>query len=123
LQLVDGDTQAGRLTAGIAPTTQQERNDVLLSPSVIRRVALFGRHLAGGMARETALEELTDRERQIVAWVATGRSNDQITKELVLSPDTMRTHVSHAMVKLGARPRPARVFAVRAGLILPPGEP
>jgi len=98
--------------------------EALLSPSVTRRVvALFGRHLAGGMAPIPALDTLTDREREIVAWVATGRSNDEIAKELVLSPDTVRTHVSRAMVKLNARDRAQLVvFAVRAGLTVP-GEP
>jgi DNA-binding NarL/FixJ family response regulator len=98
--------------------------EALLSPSVTRRVvALFGRQLAGGMASIPALDELTDREREIVAWVATGRSNVEIAEELVLSPDTVRTHVSRAMVKLNARDRAQLVvFAVRAGLTVP-GRP
>jgi DNA-binding NarL/FixJ family response regulator len=95
--------------------------EALLSPSVTRRViGMFGRHLAGGMAPPAGLRELTPREREMVAWVATGRSNDEIAKELVLSPDTVRTHVSRAMVKLGARDRAQLVvFAVRAGLTIP----
>jgi DNA-binding NarL/FixJ family response regulator len=95
--------------------------EALLSPSVTRRViGLFGRHLADGMAPPTGLDGLTPREREMVAWVATGRSNDEIAKELVLSPDTVRTHVSRAMVKLGARDRAQLVvFAVRAGLTIP----
>jgi DNA-binding NarL/FixJ family response regulator len=95
--------------------------EALLSPSVTRRVvAMFGRHVAGGMAPPPALDALTDREREIVAWVATGRSNDEIAEELVLSTDTVRTHVSRAMVKLHARDRAQLVvFAVRAGLTVP----
>ena len=95
--------------------------EALLSPSVTRRVvALFGRHLAGGLAPVPGLDRLTEREREIVAWVATGRSNDEIAAALFLSPDTVRTHVSRAMGKLRARDRAQLVvFAVRAGLLLP----
>jgi DNA-binding NarL/FixJ family response regulator len=60
---------------------------------------------------------LTEREREIVAWVATGRSNAEIAEELVVSPDTVRTHVSRAMVKLHARDRAQLVvFALQSGL-------
>jgi DNA-binding NarL/FixJ family response regulator len=95
--------------------------EALLSPSVTRRlVNLFGRHLAGGIAPAPALEALTEREREIVAWVATGRSNDEIAAELFLSPATVRTHVGRAMLKLGARDRAQLVvFAIRAGLAIP----
>jgi DNA-binding NarL/FixJ family response regulator len=65
------------------------------------------------------LEVLTDREREIVAWVVTGRSNDEIAAELVVSTATVRTHVSRAMVKLRARDRAQLVvFAVQSGLTL-----
>jgi DNA-binding NarL/FixJ family response regulator len=90
----------------------------LLSPSVTRRVI---DHFAGPTAPATSphpqLGHLTEREREIVSWVATGRSNDEIAAELVLSPATVRTHVSRAMVKLGARDRAQLVvFAVQSGL-------
>ncbi|GAA2805322.1 response regulator transcription factor [Saccharopolyspora taberi] len=98
--------------------------EALLSPSVTRRVVThFARHIAGGTTTPSALDELTDREREIVAWVATGRSNDEIAQELFLSPATVRTHVGRATMKLGARDRAQLVvFAVRAGLTLP-GDP
>jgi DNA-binding NarL/FixJ family response regulator len=90
----------------------------LLSPSVTRRVI---DHFAGPGTGPTTphpqLHQLTEREREIVAWVATGRSNDEIAAELVVSPATVRTHVSRAMVKLGARDRAQLVvFAVQSGL-------
>jgi DNA-binding NarL/FixJ family response regulator len=93
----------------------------LLSPSVTRRViGMFGRHLAGPVPPRVAWDSLTTREREMVAWVATGQSNDEIARELVLSPDTVRTHVSRAMVKLGARDRAQLVvYAVREGLTFP----
>jgi DNA-binding NarL/FixJ family response regulator len=95
--------------------------EALLSPSVTRRVVgLFGRHLAAGTPSAPGLDALTDREREMLAWVATGRSNQEIAKELFLSPDTVRTHIGRAMGKLGARDRAQLVvFAVRAGLAIP----
>jgi len=95
----------------------------LLAPSVTRRVI---EHFAASAPPVTstahpALDELTEREREIVAWVASGRSNQEIAEALVVSPDTVRTHVSRAMVKLGARDRAQLVvFALQSGLE-PPG--
>ena len=87
--------------------------EALLSPSVTRRVvSLFGRHLAEGTP------SAPDREREMLPWVATGRSNQEIAKELFLSPDTVRTHISRAMVKLAARDRAQLVvFAYESGLV------
>jgi len=90
----------------------------LLSPTVTRRVI---EQFAAAPARRSAprpgVAELTEREREIVAWVATGRSNDEIAAELVVSPATVRTHVSRAMLKLRARDRAKLVvFAVESGL-------
>ncbi|MFF5108629.1 response regulator [Streptosporangium sp. NPDC000509] len=92
--------------------------EALLSPSVTRKViGLFGRH---DVTPVEGLETLTPREREMVAWVATGRSNDEIAAELVISPDTVRTHISRAMVKLHARDRAQLVvFALRSGLTIP----
>jgi DNA-binding NarL/FixJ family response regulator len=88
----------------------------LLSPSVTRRV--ISEFSAGRrVAPHPRLKELTDREREMVAWVATGRSNDEIAEALVISPATVRTHVSRAMLKLGARDRAQLVvFAIESGL-------
>jgi DNA-binding NarL/FixJ family response regulator len=89
----------------------------LLAPSVTRRVIEeFGSR--GRAARpHPRLGDLTQREREIVAWVATGRSNQEIADHLGLSSDTVRTHVSRAMVKLHARDRAQLVvFAIESGL-------
>lgn len=92
----------------------------LLSPSVTTRVI---ERFAGPGAAPTPhpeLHHLTEREKEIMAWVATGRSNDEIAAELVVSPATVRTHVSRAMVKLHARDRAQLVvFAVQSGLTIP----
>jgi DNA-binding NarL/FixJ family response regulator len=93
----------------------------LLAPSVTRRVI---ERFAGSSPAADAdpgmrarVAELTEREREIVAWVATGRSNHEIAEELVVSPDTVRTHVSRAMVKLRARDRAQLVvFALQNGI-------
>jgi DNA-binding NarL/FixJ family response regulator len=90
----------------------------LLSPSITRRVI---EHFVSAEPSRSAphpeLDRLTEREREIVSWVATGRSNEEIAAELVVSPATVRTHVSRAMVKLGARDRAQLVvFAVQSGL-------
>jgi DNA-binding NarL/FixJ family response regulator len=95
--------------------------DALLSPSVTRRVvALFAQQSAFDPGLDLSLDELTDREREMVAWVATGSSNEEIAAALSVSPATVRTHVSRAMLKLGARTRAQLVvIAVRAGLTVP----
>jgi DNA-binding NarL/FixJ family response regulator len=92
--------------------------EALLSPSVTRTViSRFGRHASAEPV--PGIETLTPRERELAAWVATGMSNEEIAKELVISPETVRTHVSRAMVKLHARDRAQLVvFAMRAGLAI-----
>lgn len=88
----------------------------LLAPSITRRVI---EHFGSSRAESPhpRLGDLTEREREILGWVATGRSNGEIAAELVVSPDTVRTHVSRAMVKLQARDRAQLVvFAIESGL-------
>jgi DNA-binding NarL/FixJ family response regulator len=66
------------------------------------------------------LAALTDREREVVALVGAGLSNEEIATRLVLSPATAKTHVSRAMVKLGARDRAQLVvLAFETGLVRP----
>ena len=94
--------------------------DALLSPGVTRR--LVGRFAANTKAPPVLpdLEGLTDREREVVALVAEGLSNQEIANRLVVSPWTAKTHVSHAMAKLGARDRAQLVvFAYESGLARP----
>jgi len=93
----------------------------LLSPSVTRRVVeTFARGAAPSGPAVSGLDELTDREAEIVALVGTGLPNGEIAERLVISPATARTHVSRAMLKLGARDRAQLVvFAYEAGLVTP----
>src|SRR5205814_5224046 len=68
----------------------------------------------------TDLDVLTEREREVMALVAAGRTNDEIAAELFISPATAKTHVSRAMSKLGARDRAQLVvLAYETGLITP----
>jgi len=93
----------------------------LLSPSVTRRVVeTFAKSAAPTGPAVSGLDELTEREAEIVALVGTGLSNGEIAERLVISPATARTHVSRAMLKLGARDRAQLVvFAYEAGLVTP----
>lgn len=98
--------------------------DSLLSPAITRRVIqLFanrGSSTAPVPRVHPALHKLTDREREIVSWVATGLSNDEIASALHLSPATVRTHVSRALLKLSARDRAQLVvIAYQSGLPIP----
>jgi DNA-binding NarL/FixJ family response regulator len=90
----------------------------LLSPTVTRRVIeQFAVAPARRAVPRPGVADLTEREREIAAWVATGRSNDEIAEVLVVSPATVRTHVSRAMLKLRARDRAQLVvFAIESGL-------
>jgi DNA-binding NarL/FixJ family response regulator len=92
--------------------------EALLAPSVTRRlIAEFARRTRGGEGRER-LALLTEREREVVALVGRGLSNEELAGELFISPATAKTHVSHAMTKLGARDRAQLVvFAYESGLV------
>jgi DNA-binding NarL/FixJ family response regulator len=93
----------------------------LLSPTVTRRViARFARPGGRVRRRRPGLELLTEREREIVGWVAAGLSNEEIGARLVVSPATVRTHVSRAMAKVQARDRAQLVvFAYQCGVAIP----
>ncbi|MFD9700436.1 response regulator [Lentzea sp. NPDC059081] len=94
--------------------------DGLLSPGITRRVIEQFAARTAAPAAPRLLAELTAREREVVALVGTGLSNDEIAARLVVSPATAKTHVSRAMVKLGARDRAQLVvFAYEAGLVRP----
>jgi DNA-binding NarL/FixJ family response regulator len=96
------------------------RGDALLSPGVTRRlVAEFATRSRQPHASKE-LDVLTDREKEIVALVGEGLSNDEIAERLVLSPATAKTHVSRAMIKLGVRDRAQLVVvAYQTGLVRP----
>ncbi len=94
--------------------------EALLSPSVTRRlIGEFAAH-AKEPPSSALLDELTDREREVMALAAAGLSNEQIAERLVVSSATAKTHVSRAMIKLGARDRAQLVvIAYESGLVRP----
>ncbi|MEU5316622.1 response regulator transcription factor [Streptomyces sp. NPDC021056] len=92
--------------------------EALLSPSVTR--TLIGEFVSRPPDRATApgLECLTPREREVTALAARGLTNEEIAAHMVISPFTVKTHVSRAMTKLGARDRAQLVvFAYESGLV------
>jgi DNA-binding NarL/FixJ family response regulator len=94
--------------------------DALLSPGVTKRlVAEFASKIKEPRPA-SELNALTDREREVMGLVAEGLSNEEIAARLVVSPATAKTHVSRAMVKLGARDRAQLVvIAYESGLVRP----
>ncbi len=96
--------------------------DALLSPRVTRRLIgeFASRSRPGAVRAAEQLAPLTDREREVVALVGEGLSNDAIADRLVVSPSTAKTHVSRAMVKLQVRDRAQLVvLAYESGLVRP----
>jgi DNA-binding NarL/FixJ family response regulator len=95
--------------------------DALMSPTVTRRlIAEFAARPEHRTIDTRALGELTEREKEVVALVAGGLSNEEIAAQLYISPATARTHVSRAMIKLNARDRAQLVvFAYESGLVTP----
>jgi DNA-binding NarL/FixJ family response regulator len=95
--------------------------DALLAPRITRRlISQFATQRTAAQAAENRLAALTDREREVLALVGQGLNNNEIGTKLFLSPATARTHVSHAMLKLGARDRAQLVvIAYQTGLVSP----
>ncbi|MFF5006298.1 response regulator [Streptomyces phaeochromogenes] len=91
----------------------------LLAPAVTRSVVEeFARLKAPEAAGAERLAALTDREREVMALVAAGLSNEEIGRQLIMSPLTAKTHVSRAMTKLGTRDRAQLVvLAYETGLV------
>ncbi|HEV3172908.1 MAG TPA: response regulator transcription factor [Actinocrinis sp.] len=119
------DTEPADLVRGVRSVVA---GDALLSPGATRRViAQFAERPGGSGSAGPApaavlrrLEGLTEREREVMALVAEGLTNEEIAERLVVSPLTAKTHVSRAMVKLGARDRAQLVvFAFESGLARP----
>jgi DNA-binding NarL/FixJ family response regulator len=111
------DTEPVDLLAAVRLVASGE---ALLSPSVTRRVIEEFASRAKEPPPTAELDQLTEREREIMALVAGGLSNDEIAARLVVSPATAKTHVSRAMVKLGVRDRAQLVvLAYEYGLVRP----
>jgi DNA-binding NarL/FixJ family response regulator len=95
--------------------------DALLSPSVTRRLlAEFARLGARSGPIRKQVEHLTERETEVLSLVARGLSNAEIAEHLVVAEQTVKTHVSRILTKLGLRDRTqAAVLAYETGLVRP----
>jgi DNA-binding NarL/FixJ family response regulator len=94
----------------------------LLAPEVTQAViaAFARRSAASDPTGSPRLDELTDREREVLLLLTRGRSNAEIAADLVVSDATVKTHVAHVLMKLGVRDRvQAVIFAYEAGLVAP----
>ena len=94
--------------------------DALLSPSITRRLITEFATKAKPSPDTSVLEDLTPREREVMALAAEGLSNEEIANRFVLSPATVKTHVNRAMMKVGVRDRAQLVvLAYESGLVRP----
>jgi DNA-binding NarL/FixJ family response regulator len=109
------DASAGELAEAVRVVAA---GDALLAPGVTRRlIAEFARLGAPRAASRKNLEDLTERETEVLALVARGMSNAEIAEELTISPATAKTHVAHLLTKLDARDRIQLVIiAYQSGL-------
>jgi DNA-binding NarL/FixJ family response regulator len=114
------DASAGELAHAVRLVAA---GDALLSPGVTRRlIAEFARMGAPRSPRRAHLDGLTERESEVLALVARGKSNAEIADVLVVAEQTVKTHVSRILMKLGLRDRTqAVVFAYETGLVHPGG--
>ncbi|MGR8011980.1 response regulator [Streptomyces hypolithicus] len=111
------DTEPEELLRAVRAVVE---GDALLSPGVTRRLIAEFAARSKEPSQDEALAELTGREREVMALVGIGLSNDEIARRLVVSPLTAKTHVSRTMVKLGARDRAQLVvLAYESGLVRP----
>ncbi|GAA3548619.1 response regulator transcription factor [Nonomuraea rosea] len=94
------------------------RGDALIAPAITRRLIA---EFAGRVTRPVPeLSALTEREREVLSLIASGLSNEEIAERLVLSPATVKTHVSRILAKLAARDRAQLVVtAYESGLVTP----
>jgi DNA-binding NarL/FixJ family response regulator len=97
------------------------QGDALLAPALVRRlVEDFVRRPPPGMRVPPQIQELSERELEVLKFVARGLSNAEIAKTLFLSEATVRTHVGHILSKLRLRDRvQAVVLAYESGLVTP----
>ncbi|MFG3061449.1 response regulator [Streptomyces sp. NPDC048231] len=111
------DTEPEELLRAVRAVVE---GDALLSPGVTRRLIAEFAARSKEPAAAASLARLTEREREVMALVGIGLSNEEIARRLVVSPLTAKTHVSRTMVKLEARDRAQLVvLAYESGLVRP----
>ncbi|MEV6386164.1 response regulator transcription factor [Streptomyces sp. NPDC051773] len=111
------DTEPEELVRAVRAVVE---GDALLSPGVTRRLIAEFAARSKEPSALSSLDGLTEREREVMALVGIGLTNEEIARRLVVSPLTAKTHVSRTMVKLGARDRAQLVvLAYESGLVRP----
>ncbi|MFF2043125.1 response regulator [Kitasatospora sp. NPDC058170] len=99
------------------------RGDSLLFPAAVRELALRrepARRAGAGRTGRSPVERLTEREGQVLRLMAAGLNNGEIAGRLVVSQETVKTHVGSVLAKLGARDRTQAVItAYESGFVLP----
>jgi DNA-binding NarL/FixJ family response regulator len=117
---------AGYLLKDVSPTDLRSAirvvaaGESLLSPAVTRTVLRSLAERLQAAVDDTPLQVLTEREREVLALVGRGLSNEEIARELFLSPATARTYVSRLLTKLGVRDRvQLTVLAYESGMVVP----
>jgi DNA-binding NarL/FixJ family response regulator len=111
------DTEPADLATAVRVVAE---GDSLISPSMTRRLVAEFASRAKQPHPAAELDAITQREREVMALVADGLTNDEIAHKLYMSPATVRTHVSRAMTKLGVRDRAQLVvLAYELGLVRP----
>ena len=94
--------------------------EALLSPAVTRRLIAEFALRTRQARRLPGVDELTPREREVVCLIASGLSNEEISRKIYISPSTVKTHAARAMTKLGARDRAQLVvYAYQVDLTSP----
>ncbi|MCX2950122.1 response regulator [Lentzea sp. NEAU-D7] len=95
--------------------------EALLAPSITKRlIEDFVRSRRSDRVRPAQLSVLTERETEILVLIAQGLSNTEIAAHLVLAEQTVKTHVSRVLTKLGLRDRAQAVIAAyESGLVVP----
>jgi DNA-binding NarL/FixJ family response regulator len=111
------DTEPAELATAVRVVA---RGDSLISPGMTRRLIAEFADRSKLPHPSAELDVITQREREVMTMVASGLGNDEIAQRLCMSPATVRTHVSRAMTKLGARDRAQLVvLAYETGLVRP----
>jgi DNA-binding NarL/FixJ family response regulator len=112
------DASASQLAEAVRIVASGE---ALLAPSITKRlISEFSRLGAPRGPNKRRLEDLTERETEVLALIAHGLSNAEIATQLVVAEQTVKTHVGRILVKLGLRDRTqAAIFAFQSGLVSP----
>jgi DNA-binding NarL/FixJ family response regulator len=112
------DAQPEELLAGIRAVAA---GDAVVAPSMTRRlIATHSLRSPDGAHADPRLDELTDREREVLTAIGEGLNNTEIADRLVLSESTVKTHVGRVLAKIGARDRVhAVIYAYDVGLVRP----